>query len=77
MCSNLDHGPTWKFLNKRWVQEKLSFKHHPFDLIDLDTNERWDRAENIHVPVTRELTWILDNTNISVLFINGNNDVIM
>ncbi|CAG7564369.1 unnamed protein product [Fusarium equiseti] len=77
MCSNLDHGPTWKFLNKRWVQEKLGFKHHPFDLIDLDTNERWDRAENIHVPVTRELTWVLDNTNISVLFINGNNDIIM
>ncbi|GKU06761.1 carboxypeptidase y a [Fusarium langsethiae] len=77
MCSNLDHGPTWKFLNQRWVQQKLGFEDFPFDLIDFDTNERWDKAENIHLPVTRELTWILDNTEISVLFINGNDDIII
>ncbi|EKJ69548.1 hypothetical protein FPSE_10259 [Fusarium pseudograminearum CS3096] len=77
MCSNLDHGPTWKFLNQRWVQQKLGFEKFPFDLIDLDTNARWDQAENIHLPVTRELTWILDNTDIAVLFINGNDDIII
>ncbi|RGP73086.1 hypothetical protein FLONG3_6401 [Fusarium longipes] len=77
LCSNLAHGPTWKFLNQRWVQQKLGFERFPFDLIDLDTNHRWDLAENIHLPVTRELTWILDNTDISVLFINGNNDIII
>jgi hypothetical protein len=77
LCSNLAHGPTWKFLNQRWAQQKLGFEHFPFDLIDLDTNMRWDQAENIHLPVTRELTWILDNTDISVLFINGNDDIIM
>lgn len=77
MCSNLDHGPTWKFLNQHWVQKMLGFSPFAFDLIDLDTNERWDQAENIHLPVTRELTWILDNTDISILFINGNDDIIM
>lgn len=49
----------------------------PYDLIDHDTNRRWDEAENIHLPVTRELSYILDNTDIKVLFINGNNDIIM
>jgi hypothetical protein len=73
----MDHGPEWKFLNRQWVQERLGFDHFPFSLIDFDTNERWDMAQNIHIPVTRELTWILDETSIRVLFINGNNDIIM
>ncbi|KAJ4258063.1 hypothetical protein NW762_008203 [Fusarium torreyae] len=77
LCSNLAYGPTWRFLNRRWVQKQLGFHHFPFDLIDFDTSERWDEAENIHLPVTRELTWILDNTDIQVLFINGNNDIII
>ncbi|KAG7402764.1 Carboxypeptidase Y-like protein [Fusarium oxysporum f. sp. rapae] len=77
LCSNIQHGPEWKFLNRRWVQEKLGFDHFPFYLIDLDTNKRWDVAQNIHIPVTRELTWILDKTDIRVLFINGNNDIII
>ncbi|KAI3578907.1 Alpha/Beta hydrolase protein [Fusarium oxysporum f. sp. albedinis] len=73
----MDHGPEWKFLNRRWVQERLGFDRFPFYLIDFDTNERWDIAQNIHIPVTRELTWILDETDIRVLFINGNNDIII
>ncbi|KAF4452568.1 Carboxypeptidase Y like protein A [Fusarium austroafricanum] len=77
LCSNLDHGPTWKFLNRRWVQDKLGFSRFPFDLIDMDTSRRWDMAQNIHLPVTRELTSILDETDIRVLFINGNNDIII
>ncbi|EGU86159.1 hypothetical protein FOQG_14759 [Fusarium oxysporum f. sp. raphani 54005] len=77
LCSNMEHGPEWKFLNRRWVQEKLGFDRFPFYLIDLDTNKRWDVAQNIHIPVTRELTWILDETDIRVLFINGNNDIII
>ncbi|KAF5022698.1 hypothetical protein F66182_5246 [Fusarium sp. NRRL 66182] len=77
MCSNLAYGPTWKFFNRPWVQDRLGFHNFSFNLIDFDTNKRWDRAENIHLPVTRELTWILDNTDIAVLFINGNNDIII
>ncbi|KAF5667142.1 carboxypeptidase Y like A [Fusarium heterosporum] len=77
LCSNLAHGPAWRFLNRPWVQEQLGFHHVPFDLIDLDTNARWDKAQNIHLPVTRELSYILDETDINVLFINGNNDIII
>ncbi|KAM5343737.1 hypothetical protein ACJ41O_012274 [Fusarium nematophilum] len=77
LCSNLAHGPTWRYLNRPWVQEKLGFRRFPFELIDMDTNERWEKAAYIHLPVTRELTWILDETDIRVLFINGNNDIII
>ncbi|KAF4974545.1 hypothetical protein FZEAL_8569 [Fusarium zealandicum] len=76
-CSNFGHGATWRFFNQPWVQKKLGFRPFPFELIDLDTNSRWDRAGNIYLPVTEELTWILDNTDIRVLFINGNNDIII
>jgi hypothetical protein len=78
LCSDFAHGATWKFFNQPWVQRSLGFAEgYPFELIDFDTNNRWVAAEHVHLPVTRELTWILDNTDIRVLFVNGNNDIIM
>jgi hypothetical protein len=77
LCSNFAHGPTWEFLNQDWVQKALGFPNFPFELIDFDTNNRWVQAGYLNLPVTRELTWILDQTNIKVLFINGNNDIIV
>jgi hypothetical protein len=38
---------------------------------------RWHRAKSLFLPVTREMTWLLDNTCIRILVINGNNDIIM
>lgn len=55
----------------------LGFSGLPFELIDFDTNNRWVKAEHLYRPVTRELTWLLDNTDIRILVINGNNDIIM
>lgn len=55
----------------------LGFPNTSFELIDFDTNGRWTEAKNVFLPVTRELTWLLDNTDIRILFINGNNDIIM
>ncbi|KAI8665317.1 hypothetical protein NCS56_00967400 [Fusarium sp. Ph1] len=77
ICSNLAYGPIWKYFNRNWVQKKLGFHNFPFNLIDFDTGERWENDGHIHLPVTRELTWILDETDIKVLFINGNNDIII
>ncbi|KAI8712240.1 hypothetical protein NCS52_01321700 [Fusarium sp. LHS14.1] len=77
LCSNFAHGETWKFFNQPWVQERLGFSGLPFELIDFDTNSRWVKAEHLYRPVTRELTWLLDNTDIRILVINGNNDIII
>ncbi|OJJ01953.1 hypothetical protein ASPVEDRAFT_83474 [Aspergillus versicolor CBS 583.65] len=77
LCSNLAHGATWQFFNQRWVQNRLGFGNYPFELIDFDTNNRWVAAEYVNLPVTRELSWILDSTDIRVLVINGNNDIII
>lgn len=48
-----------------------------FSLIDFELNSRWGKEKTSFLPATRELGWILDNTDVHVLFINGNNDIIM
>lgn len=73
----MDHDATLDFLNRPWVQEKLGFSNVSFALIDFDTNTRWYRAGNVLLPATRELAWLLDETDIRVLFINGNNDMLV
>ncbi|KAL3297172.1 PRC1-carboxypeptidase y serine-type protease [Colletotrichum asianum] len=77
LCSDFDKDATFEFFNRPWVQEMLGFPNTSFELIDFDTNGRWTEAKNVFLPVTRELTWLLDNTDIRVLFINGNNDIII
>lgn len=59
------------------MQERLGFSQWPFELIDFDLNERWTLEKHVFVPTTRELTWLLDNTDVRVLFVNGNNDIIV
>lgn len=77
LCFDLDGGATSSFFNKQWVQNSLGLDNVSFELIDLDVGERWLAAGKTYVPVTRELTWLLDQTDIGVLFLNGNNDIIM
>lgn len=77
LCSDLNGGPAAAYLNQAWVQERLGFWNVSFELIDFDLNERWTESKNAYVPTTRELTWLLDNTHVRILFINGNNDIIV
>ncbi|KAH6952182.1 carboxypeptidase Y [Fusarium avenaceum] len=77
LCFDLDHGVTERFLNRDWVQERFGFRNVSFQLIDLDVAKRWEAAGHLFLPVTRELTWLLDETDVGVLFLNGNNDIII
>ncbi|CAG9990808.1 unnamed protein product [Clonostachys byssicola] len=77
LCSNFSTDETLIFLNQLWVQEQLGFPNYTFELIDFDTNRRWAAAGDLNLPVTRELTWLLDNSDVRVLFFNGNNDIII
>ncbi|KAF9629769.1 Carboxypeptidase Y like protein A [Lasiodiplodia theobromae] len=77
LCSDLNGGPAAVYLNQPWVQERLGFSQWLFELIDFDLNERWTLEKHVFVPTTRELTWLLDNTDVRVLFVNGNNDIIV
>ncbi|KAG4275799.1 carboxypeptidase Y [Fusarium proliferatum] len=77
ICSDLHGGATLQFLNRPWVQERLGFSDVAFELIDFDLNRQWDTEGSIYLPTTKQLTWLLDETDIHVLFINGNNDIII
>ncbi|EKG15442.1 Peptidase S10 serine carboxypeptidase [Macrophomina phaseolina MS6] len=73
----MNGGPAAEYLNRPWVQERLGFANVSFELIDFELNNRWAQSKNVYVPTTSELTWLLDETNVRILFINGNNDIIV
>ncbi|KAI8712158.1 Amidohydro-rel domain-containing protein [Fusarium sp. LHS14.1] len=75
LCSDFDKDEVWEFFNQPWVQERLGFSNLSFSLIDFEANVRWQKARHLYEPVTRELTFLLDDTDVHILFINGNNDI--
>lgn len=77
LCSDMQGGPTFKYLNQPWVLDRLGYPGKSLSLIDMDANQRWQRDGHLFLPATRELQWLLDETEIRVLFINGNEDMTM
>ncbi|KAH7375462.1 carboxypeptidase Y [Plectosphaerella cucumerina] len=75
LCSDMQGGPTHKYLNQPWVLDRLGYPGKSLSLIDMDANQRWQRDGHLFLPATRELQWLLDETDIRVLFINGNEDM--
>ncbi|KAM0207169.1 hypothetical protein ACHAQD_012175 [Fusarium lateritium] len=77
LCGVVDNDKVEVFMNQKWVQELLGFDPFAFKLIDFDINQAWTAAKKVFQPTTREFQWLLDHTDINILFINGNNDIIM
>ncbi|KAH6664794.1 carboxypeptidase Y [Plectosphaerella plurivora] len=77
LCSDMQGGPTHKYLNQPWVLDRLGYPGKSLSLIDMDANWRWQVDGHLFLPATRELQWLLDETNIRILFINGNEDMII
>jgi cathepsin A (carboxypeptidase C) len=60
------------------VKEALGFSSNfSFQGINFELNSRWTKSKDVFVPSKRALTFILDQTPIRVLILNGNNDVIV
>ncbi|ORY66577.1 Alpha/Beta hydrolase protein [Pseudomassariella vexata] len=69
-----------RYLNQPKVQEALGFGLHRewnYTPINYEMNDRWHESRDMYMPTTRELTWILDETETKVLVMNGNNDIIV
>ncbi|KAM0260000.1 hypothetical protein ACHAPA_010446 [Fusarium lateritium] len=77
LCGVVDNDKVEVFMNQKWVQERLGFNPFAFKLIDFDINQAWTAAKKVFQPTTREFQWLLDHTDVNVLFINGNNDIII
>ena len=66
------------FLNAPRVQKALGLTHPwNYSVVNMDTNARWEASNEIFLPTTRELRYILDETDTRVLMLNGNNDIIV
>ncbi len=66
-----------KYLNSPRVQEALGLEDWNYSAINFDINSRWQESNEIFMPTTRELKYILDETTTRVLVLNGNNDIIV
>lgn len=65
-----------EYLNRPHFQRALGLEGWDFKSLNWELNDRWQLSKELYVPTTREMTWILDETSIRVLVINGNNDII-
>ena len=67
------------YLNSPRVQDALDLPTRPwnFSVVNWDTNTRWEQSNEMYLPTTRELRYILDETDTRVLMLNGNNDIIV
>lgn len=77
LCSDFVQGALETYLNLPRVQLALGFHNLNFSAINFDLNKRFDDTHNTNIPTTREVSYILDETETSVLVLNGNNDIIV
>ncbi|KAI2601740.1 alpha/beta-hydrolase [Hypoxylon sp. NC1633] len=72
-------GLNWfdDYLNLPRVQQALGLGRWNFSSVNWDLNSRWQASNEIFMPTTRELTYILDETPTRVLVLNGNNDIVV
>ncbi|CAJ2507563.1 Uu.00g087490.m01.CDS01 [Anthostomella pinea] len=66
-----------QYLNTAHVQDALGLDHWNFSSVNYDLNSRWTASNEIFLPTTRELTYILDETPTRVFVLNGNNDIVV
>ncbi|KAI1248921.1 hypothetical protein MGN70_010124 [Eutypa lata] len=70
-------GQFQKYLDSPPVKEALGLENWNYTPINYDINTRWLNSNEMFMPSTRELRYILDETPTRVLMINGNNDIIV
>ncbi|KAI0170965.1 Alpha/Beta hydrolase protein [Pestalotiopsis sp. NC0098] len=70
-------GNFTEYMNRPHFQRALGLENWSFTSFNWDLNDRWALSKNLYMPTTREMIWILDETPIRVLVINGNNDIIV
>jgi cathepsin A (carboxypeptidase C) len=77
ICEDFTDGPLISYLNQPYIQDALGFKNHTFKGVNFDINDRFTRSGDVSIPTTREVTYLLDETETEVLVLNGNNDIIV
>ncbi|KAK8027714.1 hypothetical protein PG991_004770 [Apiospora marii] len=63
------------YLNQPRLQAALGLEGWNFTSVNMDLNLRWEASGDSYTPSTRQMSYILDETDTRVLVINGNNDI--
>lgn len=74
VCNEIGR-PLESYLRRSHVLEALGIDSgFKFKGINMEVYDSYRRSGDYYVPTTRELSWILGQTDIRVLVLNGNND---
>lgn len=77
-CWDDNAGNHTIYLRQKHVLEALGFPADFFyQTVNLDLNGKWEESGDMFLPTVRELTSILDDSDVSVLVLNGNEDYIV
>jgi cathepsin A (carboxypeptidase C) len=77
LCEDILGGLLDIYMNQKHVQEALGFDNFNFSTISSDINSRFGQSGDTAMPTTRELSFILDETETEALVLNGNNDIVV
>ncbi|KAK4449805.1 Alpha/Beta hydrolase protein, partial [Podospora aff. communis PSN243] len=76
-CGNFDMGFV-EYLNRREVKRALRVDEGvEYRVFNATVNRAWGEKAVMAVPTTREVSWILEETEMWVLVVNGNNDAVV
>ena len=77
LCGGLGMEELQRYLSLEEVQVALEVEGLDFVPVNMELNSRWTKAGDVFISTTRELSHILDKTVTNVLFVNGNNDIVV
>lgn len=78
ICENITVSPHAQYLNRPWVKQRLDMQQtFTFSGLDFDLYLLWVQNKQTSLPTTREMSFLLDETDVKVLVLNGNNDIIV
>ena len=75
VCTDFIDGPVDKYLRQPHVLAALGYDEgFNFSGLNFDLHYGYRNSGDYFIPTTREASWILDETDIKILVLNGNND---
>ncbi|KAL4789281.1 Alpha/Beta hydrolase protein [Aspergillus venezuelensis] len=78
ICEDIITSRHAQYLNQPWVKEHLGKPpNFTFKGLDFDLNMLWAQNKQSTLPTTREMSFLLDKTDVRILALNGNNDILV
>lgn len=78
LCIPIQESRTERYLNNPDIQKLLQLGEHiHFEAINFELNFAWGAKASTQLPSTQNTVYLLDESDVRVLVINGNLDIIV